>query len=46
LQNPEGVSFFNILKFVAMPGAFSQVYLQVFAVSGKENLIGLMSDSE
>ena len=35
------MTFCNILKFVIMPGTFSQIYIQiVFAVKGRENLIG------
>ena len=39
--DPEGVSFLCRLKFIIMPGTFSQIYIQiVFAVKGRENLIG------
>ena len=38
-QNPEGVTFFDLIN-PFMPGTFSQIYVQiVFAVKGRENLI-------
>ena len=46
MPNPEGVTF-KLFKLIAMPGTFSQIYIQVvFAVKGRENLISSKWDKE
>lgn len=44
--NPEGVISYQI-KLIAMPGTFSQIYIQVvFAVKGRENMISKSWNAE